>query len=212
LRCFRIVQDLAHDARSPGPSPDERFRCRLHRPLFNGTELGYVQRHSSAFHVGMSTLSTLLRHWRDPWGRLRIVSISSWLVLSLLSITVGFWMTGPSNALGAQVLVSRGSEGGVYVSVRNFGAQPWQDVLIDFDNRYFVRMESVAMGVELNISMADAVNRWAMPRTPGLFGWEGSAWADQFPGFEGDRVWYPRRVTVSAEQGTVEFPIEPAAE
>ena len=125
---------------------------------------------------------------------------------------VGLWPTQSSNALGAQVQVSQGTEGGVYVTVRNRGRQPWQDVLIDFDNRWFVRMESVAMGVELNIAMEDTVNRWALPRAPGLFGWEDDAFADQFPRFEGERGWYPRLVTVSTQQGTAAFPIAPAAE
>jgi hypothetical protein len=160
----------------------------------------------------MSPLTTLLQHWRDPWGRLRVVSVASWLVLSSFSIIVGLWPTRASNALGADVQVSQGTEGGVYVTVRNRGMQPWRDVLIDFDNRWFVRFESVAMGVELNIAMEDTTNRWALPRTPGLFGWEDAALADQFPGFEGDRAWYPRLVTVSAAQGSVAFPIAPAAE
>lgn len=124
---------------------------------------------------------------------------------------VGLWTTSSSNALGAEVLVSQGTEGGVYVTVRNRGRQPWQDVLIDFDNRWFVRMESVAMGVELHIAMEDTVNRWALPRTSGLFGWEDTAFADQFPGFEGERAWYPLRVTVMANQGSASFPIAPAA-
>jgi hypothetical protein len=188
-----------------------RVRPRL-LPLFKWVRFGYVLTTCHRLPTCMSAISSILQQGRSPWGRLRIVSVSSWFVLSSLSMIVALWMAGPSNVLGAEVRVSRGSEGGVYVNVRNYGSRPWEQVLIDFDNRYFLRTDSVAMGVELNIAMENTVSRWAIPRTPGIFNWEGRGHVERFPGFEADRTYSPRLVTVSSEQGTVEFPFEPSAD
>jgi hypothetical protein len=160
----------------------------------------------------MSLLGTVKTQWRDRFGRLRVIAVSTWAGLCTFSLVVGLWMAGPSNILGAEVLVSRGTESSVYITVRNYSGRAWTDVFLDADNLYVHRIPSIAPGGEWNIRMEDAINRYGIPRTPGLFAWEGRGRLDGFPSLYGERTRWPSHLSLSTAEGVVAIDVEPPAE
>jgi hypothetical protein len=155
----------------------------------------------------MSTLPKgILDQWKQRYGRLRLIVTALYMVLMALSLVPLISLGATGNILGASVVVTQGSEGSIYLSIRNDGPNDWTGTEIDVDGRYVLQLGDVPSGMVKDLRAEDLISREQIPRPAGLFGWERGA-RNAFPAPRADLRYQPRSVTIQCAEGTVTQPV-----
>ena len=72
----------------------------------------------------------------DRFFRMRVGIVGAWAVLSIATLWGACASVGPTNALGADVQVNRGSIMGAQLLVRNESTHIWEDVVLTLDDEW----------------------------------------------------------------------------
>jgi hypothetical protein len=84
-------------------------------------------------HLRLTRVADDLRR-ADRFFKMRAAIVGAWAVLSVATLWGACPSSGPSNALGADVQVSRDSIMGVQLLVRNESTRIWEDVVLTLDD------------------------------------------------------------------------------
>lgn len=151
-------------------------------------------------------IKSILDQWKHRYGRFRLMVVTTYLVLMALSLVPLISLGATGNILGAAVVMTQGSEGSIYLSIRNDGPNDWTNTEIDVDGRYVLHLGDVPSGTVKDVRAVELISREQIPRPGGLFGWERGA-RNAFPAPRADLRYQPRSVTIQCAEGTVTQPV-----
>jgi len=119
----------------------------------------------------------------DRFFKLRVGIVATWAVLSIATLWGACATTGPANALGADVQVSRDSIMGAQILVRNESNRIWEDVVLTLDDSFRYSHKTMRPHDLIVLSMSSFKRGDEVPP----------------PNYR------PRSLVVSCEQGTQRF-------
>lgn len=140
--------------------------------------------------------------------RLRRLVLGAYAVGAVASLgwSTSFWAAQRVRRLLFDV--GQTEQGSVFLTVHNDTSKPWTKVLIDADDRYLLRVDSVPAYGTVECQMSDFTPRFGIPRQPGLSLWEGAA-PITFPGAHAPRDHRPMALRIESEQGRFSARVEP---
>lgn len=95
--------------------------------------------------------------------RLRAAVISSWALLSVVTLWAACPSSGPTNALGARAKLEAGSIMGNQIFVENESDQLWRDVVVTLDGGWRYEKKTLRPGDKLVVGIVDFQKDGARP-------------------------------------------------